>query len=79
MEYITRFRQLAEENRMLRQRVAELEAAQIPVSGWGHSGPCLPGCNCDLLGFALDRAGQNRELKVEFEDDCKLTNARTGD
>jgi hypothetical protein len=40
----------AEENRMLRQRVAGLEARVSPTGGWYHPGPCLSGCTCALAG-----------------------------
>lgn len=41
-----RVRQLAEENRMLRKRIAELEQSVYPLTSWGHTGPCPPGCDC---------------------------------
>lgn len=46
-----RVRQLADENRRLRERVAELEAALR--ESWGHTGPCQPGCNCDAARAGL--------------------------
>lgn len=45
-----RVKHLAEENRMLRERVAELE--QWAREGWGHSGPCAVGCTCDAARAA---------------------------